>query len=245
MSDLKIPSLQHMASHWRKDPEGIMRSLVALALNPPNFSYKALFGALRDLLVLGQSYEQVEEGIRRGIKRDDLRENLLSVLPLIRDYFEGVCPNFIQSVERRFYPIGRDLLVPFDPPIIYGVNGQLHFPWFSFWRSNPLTDERLSLFVTIVEEVLLQDPDLETVDFKILDFSAPKPKRGIRFPRELKVISAKDVPRISPERKAEMLETFVQGYLLAQAKLASETGKSRSKRPEAGEEANDHPDLFR
>jgi len=31
----------------------------------------------------------------------------------------------------------------------------------SFWRTNPLDDERLSLFVAIVERVLLDDPDLE------------------------------------------------------------------------------------
>lgn len=48
-------------------------------------------------------------------------------------------------------------MVPFEGPMIYGVGGQLYFPWFSFWRRNPLANERLSLFVTLVEEVLLQD----------------------------------------------------------------------------------------
>lgn len=246
MPTLKIPSLQHMVRHWRGQPEGIMRSLVALAKNPPTFNYNVLFGAVRDLLVLGQSYEQVEEGIRRGVKREDLKQRLLEVLPLIRDYFEGITPTFVQSVERRYYAVGRDLLVPFDPPIIYGVGGQLHFPWFSFWRSNPLADERLSLFVTIVEEVLLQDPDLETARFSILDFSAPKTTRAReRLPRELKVIDAADIPRVSPERKAEMLETFGQGYLMAKAKLAESASDTSDKRPDAGSGMDDHPDLVR
>jgi hypothetical protein len=39
------------------------------------------------------------------------------------------------------------------------TRGQVYFPWFSFWRSNPLADASLSLFVMVVEEVLLQDPD--------------------------------------------------------------------------------------
>ena len=68
----------------------------------------------------------------------------------------GLCP-----VDRH-YPVGRGLMVPFEPPLVYGIGGQLYFPWFSFWRRNPLSDERLSLFVTLVDEVLLQDPDLDT-----------------------------------------------------------------------------------
>jgi hypothetical protein len=122
----------------------------------------------------------VVEGIRRGIKREAVRNNLLGVLPLIRDHFADVAPDFIQAIDRRYYPVGRGLMVPFEPPMIYGVGGQLYFPWFSFWRQNPLAKERLSLFVTLVEEVLLQDPDLETARFEVLDFSAPKGTRELR-----------------------------------------------------------------
>jgi hypothetical protein len=76
--------------------------------------------------------------------------------------------------------------------MIYGAGGQLYFPWFSFWRQNPLARERLSLFVTMVDEILMQDPDLETARFEILDFSCPGPKQ----PRVLRVIDARDIPRI-------------------------------------------------
>ena len=240
MAKLRIPSLQHLARHWRKAPQGVKRSLVNVAKSPPSFSYSPLFGAIRDMLVLGVSYDQIVEGIKRGVKREDVRDNLLGLLPLIRDYFDGVSLSFVQSVERRFYPVGRDLLVPFDPPLIYGVGGQIHFPWFSFWRSNPLADESLALFVTMVEELLLQDPDLETAKFTILDFSAPKPKQ----PRVLTIMDARDIPRVSPERKAEMLEIFVEGYRLAEAELAASPAQPpKGKRPDSGY-MDDHPDLF-
>ena len=72
------------------------------------------------------------EGIRRSVRRVSVRDNLLGVMPLIRDHFEGVSPDFFQTVERRYYPVGRGLMVPFDPPMIYGVGGQLYFPWFQF-----------------------------------------------------------------------------------------------------------------
>ncbi|MBP2293005.1 hypothetical protein [Azospirillum rugosum] len=240
MTKLRVPSLQHLARNWRATSMGVKRVLVALALDPPNFTYKPLYSAIHDLLVLRQSYEQIVEGIRRGVKRERVQSNLLSILPLIRDYFDGVNPSFVQAVDRRFYPVGRDLLVPFDPPLIYGVGGQIHFPWFSFWRSNPLKDETLALFVTMVEELLLQDPDLEAARFTILDFSAPKPKA----PRRLTLIDARDIPRITPERKAEMLAIFVDGFQLAEAELAGAPRPSDDKRPGRGDAADGQGDLF-
>jgi hypothetical protein len=242
MAKLRVPSLQHLARHWRTTPLGVKRSLVSVAKNPPNFSYNPLFSAIRDLLVLHQSYDQIVEGIKRGVKRPTVQSNLLSIMPLIRDYFDGVNPDFVQEVDRRYYAVGRDLLVPFDPQLIYGVGGQIHFPWFSFWRSNPLKDEALSLFVTMVEESLLQDPDLEAAHFNILDFSAPKQK----FPRKLKVINARDIPRVSDERKSEMLATFVEGYRLAEIELANTPPPppSDDKRPDQGG-MDDHPDFFK
>src|SRR5215472_8920777 len=193
MSKLKVPSLQHLARNWRNDPQQIKRLLVGLVENGPTFNYNALFSAVRDMLIFRQPYTEIAEGIRRGIKRTDVRDNLLGVLPLVRDYFDEVNPAFVQAVERRYYPVGRGLMVPFDPPLIYGLGGRIHFPWFSFWRSNPLAEDRLSLFVSVVHEVLLQDPDLEDAEFTILDISAPKSTRS----RELRLINAKDIPKHS------------------------------------------------
>jgi len=226
MAELRVPTLQHLARNWRQQARFIASALVRLVENPPRFNYNPLYSAVRDLLVLGVPYDQVLEGIRK-IKRESVRNNLLSVMPLIRDHFAGVHPDFCQAVDRRYYPVGRGLMVPFEPPMIYGVGGQLYFPWFSFWRSNPLADERLSLFVTLVEEVLLQDPDLETAHFEILDFSAADSKS----PRELTVISARDIPRIEDTRKTEMLEIFAEGYFQALETLSGRTPPPSEDRP--------------
>lgn len=231
MAELKVPSLQHLARNWRDDPIRIKKVLVRLAKNPPIFNYNPLFSAARDLLVLKVPYDQVVEGIRRGVKREAVRNNLLGVMPLIRDHFADVAPDFIQAIERRYYPVGRGLMVPFEPPMIYGVGGQLYFPWFSFWRQNPLAKERLSLFITLVEEVLLQDPDLENARFEILDFSAP------RGSRELTVIDAREVPRIDEAKKLAMLSTFAEGFFQAQAEL-----KAAPERPAQEREGKRDPD---
>jgi hypothetical protein len=240
MAKLRVPSLQHLARNWHDEPVRIRKVLVRLAQNPPRFNYNPLFSAARDLLVLQVPYEQIEEGIRRGVKRPTVRENLLQVLPLIRDYFTGVSPDFVQSVERRYYPVARGLMVPFEPPLVYGIGGMLYFPWFSFWRKNPLAVERLSLFVTLVDEVLLQDPDLETARFQILDFSVPEP--GAK--RVLNVTDASEVPRVDDPRKREMLQIFAEGYFAALTELAA--GPATSESEEATEDSHDsrQPDLY-
>jgi hypothetical protein len=229
VSKLKVPSVQHLARNWRNTPERTCRKLVSLVENPPIFNYNPLFAAVRDMLVFNQPYDEIVEGIRRGVKRADVRENLLGVLPLIRDHFASVAPDFVQGIDRRYYSIGRGLMVPFDPPLLYGTGGTLTFPWFSFWRSNPLADARLSLFVTLVDELLADDPDLAAADFQVLDFSVPKvkkPKAGqSKPPRQLRIIDARDIPRVSEPTKLEMLTVFAEGYFMAVAELSATTGR--------------------
>lgn len=238
MAKLKVPSLQHLARNWRENPENIRKILVFLVQNAPTFNYNPLFNAIRDMLIFNVPYDQIAEGIRRGVRREDVRKNLLSVLPLIRDHFDGISPDFVQAVERRFYPIGRGLMVPFEPPLIYGVGGQIYFPWFSFWRQNPLTTERLSLFVTLVSEMLLQDPDLEEAKFEILDFSAPSAKHS----RELKVIDAKEISRVSETTKNDMLATFAEGYFMALAELSGRSPDADTKdKPESLRDPKEPP----
>jgi hypothetical protein len=240
MAELRVPSVQHLARNWQDDPSSIARALIRLVISPPRFSYNPLYGAVRDLLVLRIPYDQVAKGFSK-ISRESVRNNLLGVLPLIRDHFDGVSPDFFQTVDKRFYPVGRGLMVPFEPPMIYGIGGQLYFPWFSFWRQNPLARERLSLFVTLVDEVLMQDPDLERARFEILDFSCPSPKA----PRQLVVTDARDIPRVNDARKVAMLEAFAEGYFRALADLARETPRSEEdSRDDAPGSNPDQPGLF-
>lgn len=237
---VKVPSLQHMARNWRDTPDGVRRKLVALTKYPPQFSYDPLFAAVRDMLVLGVPYAQVVEGIRRAEKRAWVRELLIEVLPLIGNHFSGIEPDSPpRRVARRYYPLARDIMIPFEAPLEYSVGGQVYFPWFSFWRSNPLADCRLSLFVTIVEEVLLQDPDLDLALFQILDFSIPEGERE----RRLLIIDAKDIPRLSGSEKRAMLEVFADGYRLARIELAG-SKSDRDTQDDTRRPDPDQRDLF-
>ena len=72
--------------------------------------------------------------------------------------------------------------------------------------------------MTIVREILAEDPDLDASKFEILDFAAP----GAGKPRELHIIDAREVSLVSEKRKTEMLEIFAEGFLLAEAELMEE-----------------------
>lgn len=212
---LNVPSLQHLARCWQEDPLKIQKTLVQLYKSTPTFNYKPMYGAVTDLLVFDQPYEEVKKGIRDKVGREWLRDNYLEILSLIRKHFNGVSTDFVHSVDVRMYGVGKTLMVPFTPPLIYGSGGAIVFPWFSFWKSQPLAGKNLSLFVSLVDEVLLQDPDLEDARFEILDFSSPRPKE----PRKLAVVDAEDIPRLDMGEVTEMLETFAIAFAAAQRQI--------------------------
>jgi hypothetical protein len=235
MARLTIPSLQHLARNWRDDPDLVRKSLVGLARNPPQTSYASLNGATSDLLVLGLPYDQVEEGIRRGVRHPASREGVLEILPLLRDHFDTLTPDFPpHSVSRRFYPVARGLLIPFQPPLFYAIGGQRYLPWFSYWRGGSLEGKRLSLFATLAQEMMGQDPELDAARFHIVDFSIPKGEQQ----RQLRIIEGANVPTLPEADKRHMLDVWAEGFRRAQAELAADS--ARTKKP-AIEETTAHP----
>ena len=93
------------------------------------------------------------------------------------------------------------------------------------------------MFITLVEEMLLQDPDLETAQFEILDFSATNSKAH----RQLKIIDTTYVPRLDTARKEEMLSVFVEGYQRAEAKLLTANQPRKRKETESIDDINQMP----
>lgn len=229
MKTLKVPSLQHLARNWSDRPEKIEKRLVNLALNPPNFSYEPLFSIVRDFLVFDLPLDDVIKGVQTRVKQESVRKNFVELLPLVHQYFQHTKPSFVAEVGGRQYSVARDLQVPFTPQLIYGVNGETYFPWFSFWRSNPMSGENLSLFVTLVSEILSQDADFDGSNFKILDFSVPKGGGS----RSIEVIDTREIVRVSEARKREMLEIFIDGFRRANVTLL-ELSKGKSSNVSTG-----------
>jgi len=239
MSFPKVPSLQHLVRNCYDDPEIVKRELIKVVKGTPPFSYDPIFRAIRELLILRTPYEQVLDGVQRRTKIASVKENYSSILPLIRDYFANLKPDFVQNVDTRYYALGRGLLVPFRPPLIYGLNGSLYLPWFSLWKENPLEDRQLRLFVALIKEMLSEDPGLEKAKFTIVDLSAP----GKHLPRTLKVLDIKDVEDIEKHERERMLHAFVEGFLKARVEL-KDYKRPKKKQP-ISEPNQDQIDLFK
>ena len=63
-------------------------------------------------------------------------------------------------------------------------------------------------------------------------------------PRDLRVIDANDIPRISEATKIEMLSIFAEGYFLAQTELSNTAATQGSEKPAHKPGPLDQPDLF-
>ena len=239
MSKVRVPTLQHMARNWRSDPIRIAKDLVHLADNPPTFNYNILYSLLTDGLRLGVSYETLENAIHTRVKRDRVRQLYLEILPLIWAHFLERQPEYIIDVPKRYYPVGRNLMIPFQAPFIYKCGPTLTMPWFSFWKRDPLREVRLSLFISILHEILQEDPDMELAKFEILDCSAPRKHDT----RTLDVIRGSDVELLSEARKEQMLEVFSEGYRLANEQLSKRSSEERAQ-PGAGSTDPNQGSLF-
>ena len=86
----------------------------------------------------------------------------------------------------------------------------------------------MSLFATLVEELLSDDPDLEDAFFKIYDLSAP----GQKYERGLVITDLRDIPKLTNKEKLAMLEILQEGYAMADEQKAKEQ-RQRYRQPES------------
>ncbi|MEM9027084.1 MAG: hypothetical protein AAGC70_01825 [Pseudomonadota bacterium] len=191
------------------------------------------------MLVLNVPYHQVVEFVRRSEKRSEYAKILLEILPLIRRHLAGVSPDFFQDVAPRSYPLAPDIVIPFQPPVVYGLGGKITLPWCIFWRKNPVAGKPLSLFMTLVDEILMADPDLETATFELLDFSVPKDE----VERQLSITDGREIPRLSIAERNDMLSIWTEGFRQAQAELAEKVNV-RKDGQSAHRSADGQRDLF-
>ncbi len=237
MTKLRIPTLQHLARNWEDTPEKVEKALLEVVNSTPPFNYNILNTLVFDHLKLNVARDELKTAILLKEKRESVRKNFLEVLAFFCSHFEDIRPDYVHQVTPRYYPLHRNLKIEFRPPLLYGIGGQIYFPWFSYWKSKALSGEQLSLFVTLVYEMLLQDPDLEQARFQILDFSADSPNEC----RQLRVIEAAEVPRISEARKNDMLTVFWEGYQRAEATLFEQEKSERRPQRESIIDENQLP----
>ena len=113
-------------------------------------------------------------------------------------------------------------------------------PYPNYWRNNPLKAKRLAVFLTILDQIREQEPDLETARVYILNYGIPSGETD----RKLVVVDEADVPRVTSTELTQTLQIFADGYRSAREQLAGikPTTKDRNT-PPPPDPAQD--DLFR
>jgi hypothetical protein len=183
---------------------------------------------------------QIEAGIRRVENRPRHLKNLLEILNLIDGHFSILAPDFPPiEVECRYYRIAPDIIIPFQPPLYYAVGGQPYLPYPNYWRNNPLRGRRLAAFLTIVDEIREQEPDLETARVHILNYGIPQGETK----RRLVVLDESDIPRLGRDELSAVLQVFADGYRAARDELAG-VKPERKDKEEAPRRDPNQPDMF-
>jgi hypothetical protein len=241
---LKVPSLQQVIKNLNDSSEIVQRALLRTHDRPPRISYKMLHRATQDRVCLDVPLSQIEAGIRKAEKRLGHAENLIAIMRLLDGHFGSLHPDFPPiDVECRYYPIAPDIRIPFQPPICYGIGGQTYIPYLNFWRKSPLKGlrgKRLSVFMTIIDEIRRQDPGIEKTVVPILDFSIPDGQTE----RTLVIRNEADIVRVSPAELKHWLQIFADGYRGACAELARRMTEKRQDR-ETGKQPDDgQSDMF-
>lgn len=239
MNKVKVPTIQHAAGIWFPDPRKIAKHLLALANGAPPFSYENLYKLTHDLLSQRIPYEQVVLAAQR-MRHPLARRNYLEILPLLREFESRVAIEFVSEVVPRNYPIGRDLRVLVNPPLIYFSGGQSFLPWFIFWKTNRFDQIRLRLFITMIREVFAQDPDIDDASLSLIICSESSIKEG----RTLEVLDTSSIVSLSEGERNKMLAIFAEGYAMAVSAQAQDHGTGKGLDSSDRDPLDDQPDLF-
>lgn len=238
---IRIPSLQQVIKNLFDEARLVEKALIGNALHPPRISYKVLHRATQDRVCLDVPLSQIEVGIRAVEKRPSHLANLLSILKLLDRHFATIHPDFPPiEVECRYYRFAPDITIPFQPPLCYGIGGQLYVPYFDFWRKSPLTGKRLSVFMTILDAIRAQEPDLKHAIVPILRFAIPPNEDE----RKLLIVDERDIERVSQDELKRWLQTFAEGYRAAQSQLAKAAADEQSTREQSSPADPGQGDFF-
>jgi len=225
VKSLKVSSLQNLVRNSYLDEEKVRRELMRFAKGFTVVSYQKMDGFVVDLARMNLSLEDVEKAANR-IKPEKNRQVNLELLPFVEEYIQQRREYDYQEIDLRCYPLSRDLRVPFKSQFVLVNRCEVILPVFIFWRNKALDTGQMSLFMTLIKEILEQEPDLEDAKVQIVDFGAPKSKA----PRTMEVIHGDEIELLSEEEKIDRLAIYVNALKSVNDELARNSTEAE-KRP--------------
>lgn len=206
MADLKLPTLQHFVTLCGGSVENIYKRIVHRENDKVVVSYNTLRTKwLFDLIQLGVPYEDIKRACEK-IRGEKNREANLAALAALKPYLELVVGTNCVIFDKTYYPIGRGLLVPVNPPLLLIKGSERKVLWVSFWSTRKLTGFVASLFATIMEQSVFLLPDLREFELELVDLS--RPEKG--HPRSMLIKRRNDFETLDSEMLQLEMDKFVE-----------------------------------
>ena len=209
LGEFKIPSLQHFVTFCGGSVDDIYKRILRSELDENPISYRKLRTEwLFDLLRLGVPYDQVYRACQK-LRGQRNRDANLSALVALKSYLDQERNGSCVAFEKTYYPIGRRLHVPVNPPLLIVGEAERKVVWVSFWSTEKLKNLTASLFATILEEAIFTLPDLREFELELVDLSRPEPGK----PRAMRIRDRGHFPLLDRAVLKDEMDKFVEAFL--------------------------------
>ncbi len=149
------------------------------------------------------------------------RKSNLEAVRAFADYLRDFRPEKLLAVDKRYYPIGRGLHVPVNPPgVIVDSAGPKLF-WPSFWKQDKFDELTRSIFGSILERSFFRLADYKDMPLAFVDLSAEDGSKH----RSVKVLGRSDFGLLTDIELRLETDKFVETYL----RIRSEEKKTSAK----------------
>jgi hypothetical protein len=216
LAELKLPTLQHFSTFCGGTVEEIVGRIAFKNGGGFGISYTQLREKhLSDIFNLGSSVEQVRKCCE-NIKFEKNRKANIGALDALAQYLKPNTNKFAVPVERKYYPIGRNLLVPVNPPFVLSDGQSPKLFWPSFWKTpGRLDGVPGAVFGTILDRVFFSRPDFAGVELEFLDMSSLNGKGS----RSLRVYKKGHFPVLGDVELRQELDKFVEAYFIQKSTI--------------------------
>jgi hypothetical protein len=222
-SPTRIPSLQHFSVLLGGDVPQIEKRIRALSKLPP-VSYMRLRDQWTiDLVRFGVPISTIERACEL-LKGELNRKSNLEALRALAEYLRIFRPDKLLALDKRYYPIGRGLQVPVNPPGVIVEGGKPKLFWPSFWKQDKFDPLTRAIFGSVLDRSIFRLPDYRDLPLTFVDLSAETGSKT----RSMKVLEKKDFVLLSDAELRAETDKFVEAYLRVRSAEAERAKEERS-----------------
>jgi hypothetical protein len=178
-----------------------------------------------DLIRLGVPLIAIEKACE--MLRGELnRQSNLEALRTLAQYLNAYKPEKLLAIDKRYYPIGRGLHVPVNPPGVIVEGGVPKLFWPSFWKQDKFDKLTRSIFGSILDRSLFRLTDYRDMPLAFVDLSA---QNGAKV-RSVRVLQRKDFDALSDAELRVETDKFVEAYIRVRSAESAQSEEEKKRR---------------